>query len=686
MAAQPEHAHGMVVRLTNLPIDVSIRALKAALADRYFPRACYNFLVVPEISSEDIFWQFFERPDRRITASMVIPTDRLGNNEGNRILHDGGNVVLHREGLSQMYGDRLDLQAELVHNPATTAEKYAQLHEQGRVLNTREGLDDGLIGYVRSVSCGTINENNVFQTTFKWNLLPDPQRQYREFAYFGDVRPQKFHVPLSTSPDPAAFKLEWMDIHDPNILGLIFDDGQDDDDDLDKVYFVLGKPPQFYERIFDMQNNKFVNSRVCRPSSGPQFESLELDASDVPWIIQHSRVFRVEYERAVDFSLQTYEPRLSDTRQRHLISFHHPGIPVVEGTLGQMRDLLRANLDDIKSQDKHGSGQYLQALFRLIYNGNVCAMLGESREAIEWLVRNDYYVNSSVWIACEVLTKAGQDMKLSQFRALHRLYEKVLPNEEKGEFKLPERLMDTGTEPELTLEMHFDLSSWRQKNLRFTKPPIQVYELLVYPSHLELEGPIDPNSNSIIERYRSENFLRVRFVDNDQKSLKAEAGINLGKIANNRVFSILSNQNQLLTPICQSYDFLGYSVSSLKKRKAAWFFRSDSTSALPSIHTIIHNIGKWDRDDPINGELALRPSKWGARLALVFTESIPIGEVADADWTLRKDIGAHTDGCGIISNQLCNTINRTLAPFGFKVRQILHVWNIVPMRSRFHDD
>jgi hypothetical protein len=105
-----------------------------------------------------------------------------------------------------------------------------------------------------------------------------------------------------------------------------------------------------------------------------------------------------------------------------------------------------------------------------------------------------------------------------------------------------------------------------------------VFQALVYPSHIELQGPIVPGDNSVTDGYRKSmnHFLRVKFVDNNSMPLKSEARVNVKNIVRQRVVRILRShdQIQILSGIRMHHDFLGYSMSSLKKRKAVWFYRN----------------------------------------------------------------------------------------------------------------
>lgn len=54
---------GMEARLTHVPIEMSVgtvHTLKAALEEIYFNHVTYDFLLILEKTSEDIFWQLFD--------------------------------------------------------------------------------------------------------------------------------------------------------------------------------------------------------------------------------------------------------------------------------------------------------------------------------------------------------------------------------------------------------------------------------------------------------------------------------------------------------------------------------------------------------------------------------------------------------------------------------------------------
>jgi RNA dependent RNA polymerase len=125
-------------------------------------------------------------------------------------------------------------------------------------------------------------------------------------------------------------------------------------------------------------------------------------------------------------------------------------------------------------------------------------------------------------------------------------------------------------------------------------PSRGLFEVLVHPSHVELNGPIEPSENSVLDHNRDivDHFLRIRFVDNGMKTLKAEAGVSLDKIIDRRVIPILRGQSQSLLPFRARLEFLGYTMSSLKRRKAVWFLCSWDT--FENAATVRDRIGAWN--------------------------------------------------------------------------------------------
>ncbi|KAF2820141.1 hypothetical protein CC86DRAFT_460118 [Ophiobolus disseminans] len=198
---------------------------------------------------------------------------------------------------------------------------------------------------------------------------------------------------------------------------------------------------------------------------------------------------------------------------------------------------------------------------------------------------------------------------------------------------------------------------------------------MIYPSHNELRGPVDPGISLITARYREwiGYFLRVKFVDNNTKPLKAEDEVSIDALVENRVVWTLRSESHPLCPIRQFFEFFGYSISSLKKDKAVWFFYGREGSSALTASSIGNQIGDWNVKSNTKSAFLYRykdPSKWGARLSLAFTISNPVVNLQRIEWTWRDDEPntdfPNTDGCGLISEDLCSEINRALALLGIK--------------------
>jgi hypothetical protein len=171
--------HGIELRLTGVPINVSARALKAALANEHFQKGDYDFLVVLEKSSEELFWQKFDesRNDRTITARVIIPNSFGSDNIGKALI---GRTISLRCGKTSF-----EVQAKRIRNPETMNHKYDELRRTKLNVSPAAGIQNGTIGFIRRVSCGMFDQDNKFETTYAWAC--DQGRNFKDFSYFGDV-------------------------------------------------------------------------------------------------------------------------------------------------------------------------------------------------------------------------------------------------------------------------------------------------------------------------------------------------------------------------------------------------------------------------------------------------------------------------------------------------------------------
>lgn len=665
---------GLELLLSGVPYGMSDRALKRRIEPLL--KIQYEFLVVLTKYSEDLFWESFSDRNVTNTARIIIPdTDRQhGDNPGSELLRRSEFSIGYKKKVYR-------LKVMNAQNHETTSDKFVELRNTKLILmHAVKAVRDGVLGDISTISCGNFDHNNHFETTYKW--LPNHGSSFNKFSYYGDAFPKKFQVCLTESGPGKPFKWEWMDLHESNIRGMIFEHPKPQSPKRRGIYFVVDKPPQFYQRT-QVDNDqagdgktRYVTTRISHPSvtmQAPPGNSDICDVVGVPWVIQYSRVFKVEYEHRKELTLTSYEQRLSQTQKDNLISFHYPNIEQSGRTVEEMILTLCNNLEYAKNVIGgvlHAPLDFPIAVLKLFYNCNLCPLLEETtsaRERLPEILRDG--VPSYDWeylrTFVDALQRSSQVMETSHLRALRRLHASPSANP-----KIPQRPVQPPVEPAEALSQQ--MTSEVLGRVPLIPYPSEVFVVLVYPSHVQIQGPVAQGPNSVIEEHRAKigRFIRIRFVDNNEKPFRMEAGISPDSIINNRIVKVLLNNLQPFRPIGQRFEFLGYSVSGLKKKKAVWFFRDDNDGL--RAETIRARIGNWDVKDELANCLAEKPSKWGARVALAFTESYPVVTLFEHEWTYRKDEGddkdfPNTDGCGLISAELCRDINQRLVPLGFNV-------------------
>ncbi|KAJ2982763.1 hypothetical protein NUW58_g6374 [Xylaria curta] len=555
----------------------------------------------------------------------------------------------------------------------------------------RDNDDKLKIGVVREVSFGMFDTTSTFETTYV------SQYNGGSFTHHTNIHRPKFRI-HSTEWNENQFEKEWMDLHESNLQGVLFEERRPQNLECRVVYFVVDKPPQFYETTRendapDHDAGRIIHSRIPCPryriwkSENPNECQL-----GVPWAIQYSRVIRVVYQRGYELGPETLKLRLSQRHMKTLFLLQIPRIEVFPLQVPGLSQKLNTNKKRLKnlfnSSDllKSNIGCRI-AVLKLFYNfGNSESLINDPvlglRVTRQVLPPEPY--TDRFYAKC--LNKAAKDIDTTQVRSLRKFYDSL-----EGENR------DNSTGPENYQGVLVNISScFEHFFVENEDPPSQgIFELLVYPSHVEILGPIDlVVSNSITDQYhrRLYELLRVRFVDNPGKPFRAEAGADPDVIVQQRVVQVLNNEIQPLLPVLptpqprdtsvpqlpdnspnnriNSFEFLGYSMSSLKKR-IVWFCLSINGRGAKEIRD---TIGIWDVDNDRNRKLAKQPSLWGARLSLAFTESLPVTQILRKDWDPRDDEGAldeyrNTDGCGVINQELCNAINDTLARNGLPVQQ-----------------
>lgn len=539
------------------------------------------------------------------------------------------------------------------------------------VVQTKTQLQHGTIGFVRKVSCGTFDKDNRFETAWTWSY--DRWKGRKEFSYMAEVWPRRFRVCLPCSNQAGRSKEEWMDIHETNIRGLIFEQQKEDHEESKAVCFVIGKPPQFYERK-DLKAAIENPSRIPYPSTIPVTEDSPSPCDSplvcgIPWEIQYSRVYRVEFSERQKFNLDTYE-RPVDRLKRKCFPAGPCRVEASGRGRSDMIKLFGENIRIIHDQsfleekmcEYEGdfgmrklpaftsstpfTNEVCICILQLLHNCTVSATSEEARTLTFQIYRHyqeKIYSNS---LMLELLNRVSHDTKMTDERALTRLLTSSGPP-----------LDDTAIDLFQAFQSHFGESpAGTLDSLNAV-----TFEALIFPSHVELHGPITTGNSLIMDTYRqnANKFLRVRFVDNDMRPMKSEAKVQIESIVSRRVVDILQGGVQILLNIGLQYQFLGYSMSSLKKRKAVWFYRENLAE---SASTIRDGIGNWDDS---NRNLADKPSKWGARISLAFTTSHKATILDRDEWDHQPDEPPNhpfpnTDGCGMISETLCKAIHGRL--------------------------
>lgn len=665
---------GLDLRLEGIPTWVSNKNLKTAL--KTILKIDYNFLVVSEDDHEHIL---HHENRSTTTARVIIPN---GNNGGNNA---GRCLINQKIRIDISDKPRFECQVTEIQPPTTTNEKYNELREQPFVQGIR--LDDNLIGKVRQVSCGMFDQNNNYETTNTWKFQSSDIAP--QVSYHGHVWPRRFRVPLTLRPSShKPQEEEWMELLAPNIRGIIFEAPRDDQPSCSVIYFVVDKPPHFYQRVqvnsgqadLTAGTPKFVHSRMIHPSivgqDGPR-------VFNVPWGIQYSRVFKIEYEPlssplAPLFNLAWYVRRMTRREKETVYCFEHPMIAESTRTIESMTSILQKNMTSIERLfPVECLPECRLAVLQLLYNGNVSAIAEETNSLICDVFSGKIGFQSSEATEgerrqfCEAYKASAQKMGTVHLRALRRLWSSSI-----AASRIPRTLKGKPIEPDQAIREQIE--ALRGGNdIHWSKLPPKSFEILMYPSHAELRGPESLGLSSITEQYLKNinSFLRVRFVDNDGRPFKPEPGINADIIINNRIVEPLRDGIKFFPGLTTKFEFLGYTISGLKKSKTVLFFSNDDEDL--NAQKIRDGIGNWTVQDHKNKSLSRDPSKWGARISMAFTESLPVRPLFRGEWHHRADQGPNpgefpnTDGCGLITQELCDEINTKLAAVGYKVSDLL---------------
>ncbi|MCJ1470891.1 hypothetical protein MMC07_009539 [Pseudocyphellaria aurata] len=403
-------------------------------------------------------------------------------------------------------------------------------------------IKEGVLGNVRELSFGTLDQQES-QDRFKTfcRLSYNEEEKARTLSYVRELNSRRFRIDLPGHDGQNSTAREWVDLDEPNIAGIIFEDSHDQAHKV--VYFCVNTPPEFYRRygqatlqtkadlspimrslqLATMEENEagaaksernVLPCRISHPSILHDYEGEDVDICGVPWVVQYSRVLKVKYQELQVFSVPSYEPCLSEAQSQALFVFASPAIISSERSVTNIVKTIRKNMTRVQTVNPPICRL---GVLKLLYNCHVPATSTEVTSLMDQLpnatsfetnVASRLYTNKVRRLYAEALDKISQYVELSHIRALRRLYAKARKP------RLPTSPIGTLHEPFKAISDAFNEDNFK---LRVVSRPksrsLGVFDVLVYPSHIGLRGPRDPPSNSITDRYAYviDRFVRVIF-------------------------------------------------------------------------------------------------------------------------------------------------------------------------------
>ncbi|KAH8917709.1 RdRP-domain-containing protein, partial [Atractiella rhizophila] len=200
-----------------------------------------------------------------------------------------------------------------------------------------------------------------------------------------------------------------------------------------------------------------------------------------------------------------------------------------------------------------------------------------------------------------------------------------------------------------------------KKKMKSTNPNkeegiFKSYHLYVTPSAFTMEGPLIDQSNDLLRRFPNfhDHFLRVSFREEDLSSLRYDRDIDYPEFVKE---CFLPRLREGIFVMGRVYQFLGYSSSALRDH-GVWFVTPFTTSDghRHDAYTIRASLGTFT-------ECIRKPAKYGARLAQVFTATVPTIKLSSSQIfkTLpdryAPDGTLFTDGVGTMSPALAEKIH-----------------------------
>ncbi|RYC59686.1 hypothetical protein CHU98_g6523 [Xylaria longipes] len=653
---------GKEVRVTGVPKEWNDAELKSHLKQPLEkllrrPPFDYDILVILDKSSEDLKWDAWDGISGPTSARLVVPDLEL---------------VKKLVSAQSLLVNGVKLGVEEISLQDTDNAKYDELRAEKkyRIPNISTTLENGDLAQIISIECGNFNGEGGFEVAHTWLSHPS---NFNTMYWFGDQWPKKVQACISAEGPvgkSADWSGEWMDISLPNVRGMIFNTISRE---IQELFIVVNKPPRFYRRSLGSSGRGIVENKLPSGAvttdgsitallvrekghrvSFPKMEQLAPEICGVPWPIQFSRVYRFKIHKLQsEFNKMSISNEFSLAAQHEVYIFDCSTISSFDGR----RNTTKAISEAVQKIDSYAF-QCRLGLYMLLYNCNVrpsdMGWIDSELDKLSKSFKSKPTVQDTNFLHT-LLATAAEKMGTSQLRELKRIYSREETRD--GARTVIVQPLAALTESKDALKRRH-----RYENTAFY--------LLIFPSHVQIQGPNMVPINSVTEQFHDEvwRFLGVRFAENDENHLRIEQGINPDTIIRQRVYNTLSVPLDLAG---QRFDFLGYSNSSLKNTNQVWFFSQESSSKIPNAKAIRDWIGDWK-----NSDLARNAPKWGARIGQAFSTSKNAEILISPDkWKVQPDIFTnplagtklpYTDGCGFISKKLSNRINVALGLEGVK--------------------
>ncbi|CAE6419177.1 unnamed protein product [Rhizoctonia solani] len=239
---------------------------------------------------------------------------------------------------------------------------------------------------------------------------------------------------------------------------------------------------------------------------------------------------------------------------------------------------------------------------------------------------------------------------ISRLEILNRRKEKGESREETTVQECLQNALQKSKRPTLT-------SRLRRAQKKGVDGDFPCLHVVVTPTRIALDGPNPEQLNRVLRMYPNHwnNFLRVRFTDEEQSPFRADPEVDIPGFVKSRVGGILKNGLKIAG---RHFEYLAYSSSALKGH-TVWFVRpfDHPERGRQDAQTIIAALGDFSRDIQY-------PARMGARIAQAFSStdlsiSASVEEIQVIP-DIERNGSLFTDGVGRISPEVAKMIWRSL--------------------------